>query len=113
MDEDQESLDHKQHTDRLTNFMFGTNYPSNRRKEADQEEITTNRNRGDAWILGSNRESKEGDQEQEGKFDAITNFLDQIDINLLMKNVDSFMTSANELKPLIKKMSPLIKKWLK
>jgi hypothetical protein len=71
------------------------------------------RNRGDSWIFGINNEEKEAEIEQDEKFKAITDFLDQIDINLLMKNVDSSMTSANELKPLIKKVSPLIKKWIK
>ncbi|WP_445486675.1 hypothetical protein [Niallia sp. 03133] len=112
-EEQEEVLDHAKNTDPLSHFMFGTNYPARRRKEENPDGFQRKRNRGDSWIFGISSEEQEEKKADEGKFEAITDFLDQIDINLLMKNVDSFMTSANELKPLIKKVTPLIKKWIK
>ncbi|MFT8319842.1 MAG: hypothetical protein ABF649_02945 [Bacillus sp. (in: firmicutes)] len=114
-EEEEDLIAPQQNTDHLTNFMFGTNYPARRRKEGKHDNNYIGRNNGDAWILGRNqKEEKQYEEEvEDDKLSAVTDFLDQIDIDLLMKNVDSFMTSANEFKPIIKKFAPLIKKWIK
>lgn len=127
--ENKEENDDMERTNHFRQFMFGTN-SSSKRKQIDEQEEDFNRHkqgdkikkrhRGDAWILGINDDpspkEEEGHANQPKKedpaFDAIGNFLDQIDLDLLMKSVDSFMTSANELKPIVKKMVPFIKKWM-
>jgi len=123
-----EENDAFEETDHFRLFMFGTNYSSKGKQIKTPEEDMNSRllnnnsrkhHRGDAWILGINsdhskQEEKSADEQpkDEHSFDAIANFLDQIDLELLMKSVDSFMTSANELKPIIKKITPFIKKWI-
>ncbi|GKU81788.1 hypothetical protein [Niallia sp. NCCP-28] len=130
MEDELEKNEDGERTDHFRLFMFGTNYSSIRKKTEDQEENSHSktqeknrpeRHRGDAWILGMNskhaqKEEKKHEnnqqQEENQQFDAIANFLEQIDLELLMKSVDSFMTSANEFKPIIKKITPFIKKWI-
>lgn len=38
--------------------------------------------------------------------------LDQVDYDELMKNIDVFITSTKEFKPIVKKFSPLIERFL-
>ncbi|WP_400246511.1 hypothetical protein AB3U99_06555 [Niallia sp. JL1B1071] len=110
--------------DHLSLFMFGTNSRSIRKKEKrehsqliDEEPSIRRGVKGDDWILGRgngkpNQVEENEENEESANFDAIANFLNQIDLELLMKNVDMFMTSANDLKPIFKKITPFIKKWM-
>lgn len=110
--------------DHFSLFMFGTNSRSLRKKEnVDHSQLTEEepsfrrKVKGDDWILGrgngkSNQVEENEENEESANFDAIATFLNQIDLELLMKNVDMFMTSANDLKPIFKKITPFIKKWM-
>lgn len=116
--------DEKTEMDHFSLFMFGTNSRSIRKKESpehsqqtDVEPSISRGVKGDDWILGrSNRQSNQVEEKEEkeenANFDAVANFINQIDLELLMKNVDMFMTSANDLKPLFKKITPFVKKWM-
>lgn len=110
--------------DHFSLFMFGTNSRSLRKKEnvdhsqlTEEEPSIRRKVKGDDWILGrgngkSNQVEENEENEESANFDAIATFLNQIDLELLMKNVDMFMTSANDLKPIFKKITPFIKKWM-
>ncbi|SLK40287.1 Uncharacterised protein [Mycobacteroides abscessus subsp. abscessus] len=107
--------------DHFSLFMFGTNSRSIRKNEkvehsqlTEEEPSLRRRVKGDDWILGrgNGKSNQVEENEESANFDAIANFLNQIDLELLMKNVDMFMTSANDLKPIFKKITPFIKKWM-
>ncbi|MGG0740798.1 hypothetical protein [Niallia taxi] len=92
-------------------FMLGKKVYREKRSEGIEQR--RERNRGDSWILGSrSRDSNEENKEKKEASDGVMHYLDQIDMNLVFSNIDLFMNSANELKPLIKKVKPMFKKWL-
>lgn len=43
----------------------------------------------------------------------IHDLLSNIDIDELMKNIDTLMTSTSQFKPLLNKLAPIINKWIK
>jgi methionine synthase II (cobalamin-independent) len=45
--------------------------------------------------------------------DSIEKYLNQIDLDLLYKNIDAFMETAAKLKPLYEQLSPVIMKLIK
>ncbi len=110
--------------DHFSLFMFGTNSRSLRKNKnvvhsqlTEEEPSIRRRVKGDDWIFGrgngkSSQVEENEENEESANFDAIATFLNQIDLELLMKNVDMFMTSANDLKPIFKKITPFIKKWM-
>lgn len=111
-DKPEEKIDH------ISKFMFGRNHLFRRNTvESNEPSIERKRVKGDAWILGFNNVDEEEEytapnENNNDNTDAIANYISQIDLDLLMKNVDMFMSSANELKPLFKKITPLLKKWM-
>lgn len=117
VEEDIDHLEEKEEVDHLSRFMFGGT-PLRRKNRHFHNHIQPNDNKSrksDAWILGRKQreETLEKEIESDDDNNAIMNYINQIDIALLMKNVDMFMTSANEIKPLLKDLSPLLKKWIK
>ncbi|MCE4050459.1 MULTISPECIES: hypothetical protein [Bacillaceae] len=70
------------------------------------------RTKGDSWILGQHGRQREEDSQQPEDNNKVMNFLDEIDMNLVFSNIELFMSSANELKPLINKVKPMLKKWM-
>ncbi|WP_312095513.1 hypothetical protein [Niallia sp.] len=123
-EKDSDHITEKEQTevDHFSMFMFGTNHRSIRKEQVEHiqlnEEVSSNNRKvkGDAWILGRGNDNAtkhiEEKEEENTNFEAIANFLNQVDLELLMKNVDLFMTSANDLKPIFKKITPFIKKWM-
>ncbi|MED5098850.1 hypothetical protein MHH96_11915 [Niallia sp. FSL K6-0212] len=121
-EKDKEKIEEEEiEIDHFSMFMFGTNRQSVRKKQQiehsqhnDKEPSYNRREKGDDWILGrSGGNTKQVEEKDENvNIDAVTNFLNQIDLELLIKNVDMFMTSANDLKPIFKKITPFIKKWM-
>ena len=120
-EKDSDQITEKEQTEvnHFSMFMFGTNHRSIRKEQIEQiqlnEEVSSNNRqvKVDAWILGrGNDNTKKQIEEENTNFDAIANFLNQVDLELLMNNVDLFMTSANDLKPLFKKITPFLKKWM-
>ncbi len=43
----------------------------------------------------------------------LNNFLNQVNTEEVMKNIDSFIETAQEFKPLWKKLYPHVQKWIK
>ena len=63
----------------------------------------------DQFMFGRSRDKEEKDtSEQSAKSDAPLNkYLGQIDLDEVMYHVDTLITSARELKPLVGKVKPL------
>lgn len=57
---------------------------------------------GEDWILGRKH------QKEEEKSSSILNTIEQMDFAELMTNVSQLMSSAEELKPLLKHAAPIV-----
>ena len=112
--------DNKQKTngeiDPFSRFWFGTSKHRETDKESEnnsqelleQNEHTSfdrNSNRVDDWFFGFSR--KEPTRSTPTTQNQIENFLNNLDIELLMETYDSLVTTSKQLKPLINKITPL------
>jgi hypothetical protein len=112
--------DHKQKTngeiDPFSRFWFGNSKHRETDKESEnnsqelleQKEHSSfdrNSNRVDDWFFGLRR--KEPTQSAPTTQNQIEDFLNNLDIELLMETYDSLVTTSKQLKPLIKEISPL------
>ena len=109
--------DHKQKTNReIDQLWFG----NNKHRETDKENENNSQeflkqkehssfdrksNRNDDWFFGLRR--KEPTQSAPTTQNQIEDFLNNLDIELLMETYDSLVTTSKQLKPLIKEISPL------
>lgn len=102
--------------DPFTAFMFGKS-----RLKAETLDETINEEKQDTsfstddWIFGRHHRSHsktERDGHQQINH-VVNQFLNQLNTEEVMKNVDLFVETAQELKPLWKKLSPHIQKWIK
>jgi hypothetical protein len=108
-----------QEGDPFTSFMFGK--PRIKKEATTDEEVSTEEIRKneslstDDWLFGRNRRSpKKPEAEEDNQINQlINNFLTQIDTEEVMKNVDLFIETTKEFKPLWKKIYPHIQKWVK
>ena len=100
----------------FSRFLFGNNKHRETYKESEnnsqeflkQNEHTSfdrNSNRVDDWFFGFRR--KEPTRSAPTTQNQIENFLNNLDIELLMETYDSLVTTSKQLKPLIKEISPL------
>ena len=102
--------------DHFPRFMFGNSKhretdkesENNSQESLEQNEHTSfdrNSNRVDDWFFGFSR--KEPTRSTPTTQNQIENFLNNLDIELLMETYDSLVTTSKQLKPLIKEISPL------
>ena len=111
--------DNKQKTngeiDRFSRFMFGNSKHRETYKESEnnsQESLEQNEhssfdrnsNRIDDWVFSFRRE--EPTQSAPTTQNQIENFINNVDIELLMETYDTLVTTSKQLKPLIKEVSP-------
>ena len=111
--------DNKQKTngeiDQFSRFMFGNSKHRETDKESEnnsqefleQNEHSSfdrNSNRIDDWFFGFRR--KEPTQSAPTTQNQIENFINNVDIELLMETYDTLVTTSKQLKPLIKEISP-------
>ncbi len=109
--EEQDDNEKAAEEDYYYDFMLGRKVYRQKQHEAIHKR--RERIRGDSWILGQHGRNERGDNsEQTEDNNAVTKFLDEIDMNLVFSNIELFMSSTNELKPLINKVKPLLKKWM-
>ena len=108
----------KRRMEKLTHFsrfMFGNSKHRETYKESEnhsqefleQNEHSSfdrNSNRIDDWFFGFRR--KEPTQSAPTTQDQIENFINNVDIELLMETYDTLVTTSKQLKPLIKEVSP-------
>jgi len=99
--------------DPFTAFMFGK--PRSTDENNHTEHVQHESFSEDDWFLRrKNRTHWKKEKEEENETDNMLNdFLNQVNIEELMKNIDLFIETAQEFKPLWKKASPIINKWLK
>ena len=101
--------------DPFSRFMFGNSKHRETYKESEnnsQEFLEQNEhssfdrdsNRIDDWFFGSRR--KEPTQSAPTTQNQIENFINNVDIELLMETYDTLVTTSKQLKPLIKEISP-------
>lgn len=96
--------------DPFTAFMFGKprfkDEPVQSEKKP-QELFSTN-----DWLFG--RKNREDSQTEEPNVKTFFNqYLSQMDMEEMMKNVEVLIETVQEFKPLWKKLSPFIHKWIK
>ncbi|WP_436375347.1 hypothetical protein [Cytobacillus sp. BC1816] len=114
--------------DPLSHFLFGERV---RRHESAQDEKESDRRAEEAqgngdWLFGGrSRNAHEADEWLLGGKDRKTderesppkengnNILNNINLEELMGSIDTLMTSAHQLKPLLKKAGPLLEMFLK
>ncbi|WP_338449053.1 hypothetical protein R4Z09_22990 [Niallia oryzisoli] len=82
---------HVEEHDRFTRFMFGDRRNRHFQHKEDQDREPSAANQGN----------------------QIHDLLSNVDIDELMKNIDTFMSSTSHFKPLLNKLAPLINKWIK
>ena len=108
-------MDHKdkresmpQHeSDPFRDFMFGKRVVND---DVKQEDVRKSDSKGnDDWLFGRPTKKQTSSEEK----NTLNDFLSQIDTEKLMENVDLFLETSNELKPLWKKISPYLQKFKK
>ena len=115
--------------DPLTHFLFGGRVRKNHQQaeikfelDSDDEKNqvkdewlfggrSRNAHEADDWLLGGKRRES-NEEESSGKENA-NNILNNINLEELMGNIDTIMTSAHHLKPLLKKAGPLLEMFWK
>lgn len=104
--------------DHLTDFMFGGTKNRKEQRNADHSEATSSTERkhlADDWFIG-HRGQEEEKKDKNKSFSGdipIMELLNQVDLEKLSGNIDTIMSTASQFKPLIKQVTPLIKKWMK
>jgi hypothetical protein len=118
MKRENRSDSHSIQRDPLTNFMFGGAKNQEEERNADHSKATSFAERSrqtDDWFIG-NRGHDEEKIDRNRPFSGdipIMELLNQVDLEKLSGNIDTIMSTASQFKPLIKQVSPLIKKWMK
>ncbi|UOE56769.1 hypothetical protein [Cytobacillus oceanisediminis] len=114
--------------DPLTHFLFGERVrrhePAEGETESDRraEEAqgiddwlfggrSRNAHEADEWLLGGR--SRETNERDNPPNENGNNILNNINLEELMGNIDTLMTSAHQLKPLLKNAGPLLEMFLK
>ncbi|MGD6875366.1 hypothetical protein [Bacillus infantis] len=114
---DTDSREEKQHSelDGFSRFMFGPRQriqDDSMANEASESKGASVRPTGD-WILGGPERKPANGREDAQEPGQIEKILDGVDLGQLMDNIDILMTSAGQLKPLFKKVTPLFQQLLK
>lgn len=99
--QEEKKEDRQIHPDRFTSLMFG----SRKKSEISPKEEYD-------WILGKRKPETNHENNLEQSNSPLEKLLQNIDYVETMKHVDTLMSSANELKPILKKVKPLIETFL-
>jgi len=91
MNHEEQKETHDMEQDPFTRFLFGE-----RRNNHFQQHGVKDRN-----------QSPSNDENQ------LNELLSNVNVEDLMKNIDTIMSSASQFKPLLNKLGPLINKWIK
>lgn len=105
---------HPVRRDPLTDFMFGGKSRESQRNEDHSERslFKENKQQADDWFLGHRGHEKEKNNTISDDL-PIMDLLNQVDLEKLSGNIETIMSTASQFKPLIKQVTPLIKKWIK
>lgn len=96
-------LEEEKH-DRFSNLMFGA------RKREGAHKVNSQKEEYD-WILGKRKPTPNQEHNEVETNNPLEKILQNIDFEETIKHFDTLMTSANELKPLLKNVRPLIDIW--
>jgi hypothetical protein len=113
--------------DPLSHFLFGDRVRRHESDEVEKEfekseeaqgkgdwlfgDRSSNAHEADEWLLGGR--SRKSDEKEDPPNENGKNILNNINFEELMGNIDTLMTSAHQLKPLLKKAGPLLEMFLK
>lgn len=113
--------------DPLSHFLFGDRVRRHESDEVEKEfdkseeaqgkgdwlfgDRSRNAHEADEWLLGG--KSRKSDEKEDPPNENGKNILNNINFEELLGNIDTLMTSAHQLKPLLKKAGPLLEMFLK
>lgn len=113
--------------DPLSHFLFGDRVRRHESDEVEKEfdkseeaqgkgdwlfgDRSRNAHEADEWLLGG--KSRKSDEKEDPPNENGKNILNNINFEELLGNIDTLMTSAHQLKPLLKKAGPLLEVFLK
>lgn len=104
MKEEHEESKEQVEIDPFSRLMFGDRRPY-------KQEDNSSRKEHD-WLFGS-KPSRESTRDNSSFLNgSLGDYLQKVDYIEIMNHVDTLMASANELKPLIKKVKPVIESFL-
>lgn len=95
--------ENKPYQDPISKFMFGARFDEKEEDTAPEEQ------RERDWLFGNRpSRSKSAEQNPLNQIPFIGERLQNLDYMEIMQHVDTLMNSANELKPLIRKIKPVL-----
>ena len=108
--------------DPFSRFMFGNRKQRETYKESEnnsqelpeqneQSSFDNKSNRTDDWVFGSRR--KEPTQSAPTIQNQIEDYINNVDIELLMETFDTIVTTSKQLKPLMKEITPFFHRFSK
>jgi hypothetical protein len=102
--------------DPVTSFMFGKNRDKRSREKINDYEDGPNEydrpmisNRERDWLFRARQDTSQKKKHDQGAL----SFLNNINVGELIENIEVLIDSADQLKPLYKKATPLISQFLK
>lgn len=111
-----EETNERDERDPFTRFMFGdsrrrTTNDFKEENEGDKRENDSFESKRSVDPFGFGRRPH-AEKESKNDFGTIGTLLQNLDYNELMNQIDTIMTSANELKPLLKELKPLVESFI-
>jgi hypothetical protein len=95
-------------TDHFSSFMFGNRKPRGTHNSQEIPEQKDSRsNHLNDWFLGRRKKETKNKQTQ------LENFINNVDIGLLMETYDTIVATTKQYKPLIKEITPFFSKIIK
>lgn len=97
--------------DSFTSFMFGGKRSAREEQIEKQQDFPVI----DEWLFGrqSRDHSQKNREEERSESTPLNDLLANVNMEELFKNMDTILNSASHFKPLLKKVTPLINKWIK
>lgn len=97
-------------TDHFSSFMFGNRKPSGTHNSQEiPEQRDTRSNHLNDWFLGRRREGNTNKKQET----QLENFINNVDIGLLMETYDTIVATSKQYKPLMKEITPFFSKIFK
>ena len=90
--------------DHFSSFVFGNRRPSGTHNSQEIPEQKNSRaNHLKDWFMGRRREENKNKKQQ----NQVENFINNVDIELLMETYDTIVATSKQFKPLMKEITPL------
>jgi hypothetical protein len=96
--------------DERTRDLFG--FKLRRENEESSEQLEQEYDPFDHFMFGRSRKTEETSEESVNNVSPLNKYLGQIDLDEVMYHVDTLITSARELKPLMGKVRPLFDQFI-